>query len=283
MGWLHGAMLTRQPFTLSVYVHASSAAASARSSSCAYRRMFTINRGAEQRGRVPDFDRYVQEHEFEAAAGRDGLAASRPTCSGSPSTRRCAPAARSPTSRALAEAVDFCAEAIESAGDCKVSRGEFHQQRAVDQQPAARARRAAPRRASTRPPTPPTCCRWWAPPAARRPAIPFAFADPGPHRRAAQPLRRGALQPHHADRRAQWLGQDDDRQRAALALPGAGRARVRDRPRRPLRDAHAPGRRRPADRDRRRRLPLRAEPVGRRPTRRGCRGARSRSCSPCTS
>src|SRR5881397_3482725 len=31
----------------------------------AYRRLFTINRGAESRGRVPDFDRYVQEREYE--------------------------------------------------------------------------------------------------------------------------------------------------------------------------------------------------------------------------
>ena len=36
----------------------------------AYRRLFTINRGAESRGRVPDFDRYVQEHEYEGLLGQ---------------------------------------------------------------------------------------------------------------------------------------------------------------------------------------------------------------------
>ena len=63
MGWLHGAMLTRQPFCLCVYVHALERRRERQRLKLAYRRLFTINRGAESRGRVPDFDRYVQEHE----------------------------------------------------------------------------------------------------------------------------------------------------------------------------------------------------------------------------
>ena len=69
MGWLHGAMLTRQPFTLSVFVHALERRRERQRLKLAYRRLFTINRGAEQRGRVPDFDRYVQEREYRELLG----------------------------------------------------------------------------------------------------------------------------------------------------------------------------------------------------------------------
>ena len=55
---------------------------------------------------------------------------------------------------------------------------------------------------------------------------PVRVRRPRPHRRAAEPLRRAAPQPHAADRRPLGLGQDDDRQRADVALPGA-RARGR--------------------------------------------------------
>ena len=70
MGWLHGAMLTRQPFTLCVYVHALERRRERQRLKLAYRRLFTINRGAESRGRVPDFDRYVQEREYEGLLGQ---------------------------------------------------------------------------------------------------------------------------------------------------------------------------------------------------------------------
>ena len=92
---------------------------------------------------------------------------------------------------------------------------------------------------------------------------PVRVRRPRPHRRANQPLRRGARQPHDRHLRPQREWEDDDRQRAPVAVPGVGGARVRDRPRRPLRDPHPPARRGAADRDRLRRLSLRAEPVGR--------------------
>ena len=69
MGWLHGAMLTRQPFTLSVFVHGLERRRERQRLKLAYRRLHTINRGAEQRGRVPDFDRYVQEREYRELLG----------------------------------------------------------------------------------------------------------------------------------------------------------------------------------------------------------------------
>ena len=126
MGWLHQAMLTRQPFTLSVYVHALERRRERQKLKLRYRRMFTINRGAEQRGRVPDFDRYLQEQEFQQLLGEmaSGQQANLFRVSIYQTLRARGP---QPNLPALSEAVDFCAEAIESAGDCKVSRGEFHQ------------------------------------------------------------------------------------------------------------------------------------------------------------
>ena len=94
--------------------------------------------------------------------------------------------------------------------------------------------------------------------AAGRDQVRVADRDPvrvrrsGPHRRAAEPLRRAAPQPHAADRRPLRVGQDHVSERADVPVPGARRARVRDRSRRPLRDALAAGRRGAADRDRRR-------------------------------
>jgi len=126
MGWLHGAMLTRQPFTMSVFVHALERRRERQKLKMAYRRMFTINRGAEQRGRVPDFDRYVQEREYEQLLGEmaTGEQANLFRVSIYQTLRARGP---EPNLAALSEAVDFCAESIESIGDCKVNRGEFRQ------------------------------------------------------------------------------------------------------------------------------------------------------------
>ena len=126
MGWLHGAMLTRQPFTLSVFVHGLERRRERQRLKLAYRRLFTINRGAEQRGRVPDFDRYVQEREYRELLGEmaTGEQAGLYRVAVYQTLRARGP---DPDLAALAEAVDFCAEQIEAAGDCKVSRGEFHQ------------------------------------------------------------------------------------------------------------------------------------------------------------
>ncbi len=65
MGWLMGATMTRQPFSLSVHVHALDRRSERTKLKMGYRRIFSVNRGAESRGRVPDFDRYVQEREVE--------------------------------------------------------------------------------------------------------------------------------------------------------------------------------------------------------------------------
>ena len=128
MGWLHSAMLTRQPFCLCVFVHALERRRERQRLKLAYRRLFTINRGAESRGRVPDFDRYVQEREYEGLLTQ--LATGQQTglyhVSIYEQLRARGP---DPDLSALSEAVDFCTEQIESAGDCKVNTGTFRQQR----------------------------------------------------------------------------------------------------------------------------------------------------------
>ena len=69
---------------------------------------------------MPDFDRYVQEREYEGLLGQ--LASGQQTglfhVSIYEQLRARGP---DPDLAALSEAVDFCAEQIESAGDCKVN------------------------------------------------------------------------------------------------------------------------------------------------------------------
>ena len=178
MGWLHGAMLTRQPYTLSVYVHALERRRERNKLKLAYRRLFTINRGAEQRGRIPDFDRYVQEREYEGLLSEmaTGDLANLFRVSIYQTVRARGPA---PNLTALAEAVDHCAELIESSGDCKVNRGEFRQAELwptslpLGRDVYRRARRKYPTaNAGDMPPLVGTSC-------GSPTGIPFAFADPG--------------------------------------------------------------------------------------------------------
>lgn len=111
MGWLHAAMLTRQPYTLSVFIRALDRRRERQRLKLAYRRLFTINRGAEQRGRVPDFDRYVQEREYEGLLGElaGGEQAGIYRVAVYQTLRVRGP---DPDATALAEAVDYCAEQI---------------------------------------------------------------------------------------------------------------------------------------------------------------------------
>ena len=177
MGWLLGAMLTRQPYTLSVHVRALDRRRERQRIRLGYRRLFAINRGAEQRGRVPDFDRYAQEHEYQQLLGemagqeRAGLF----EVSIYQALRAPGP---TPDLAALAEAVDYCAETIESAADCKVGRGEFRQRELwtstlpLGHDAARRARKYATRNAADTVPLVGTGC-------GSPDGIPFAFADPG--------------------------------------------------------------------------------------------------------
>ena len=177
MGWLHGAMLTRQPFTLSVFVHGLERRRERQRLKLAYRRLFTINRGAEQRGRVPDFDRYVQEREYRELLGEmaTGETSNLFRVSVYQTLRVRGP---DPDLAALSEAVDFCTESIESAGDCKVSRGEFRQHELwcsslpLGRDLQRRARKYPTANAGDMLPLIGTRC-------GSPTGVPFAFADPG--------------------------------------------------------------------------------------------------------
>ncbi len=168
MGWLMGAMLTRQPYTLSVYVHALDRRRERQRIKLGYRRLFAINRGAEQRGRVPDFDRYAQEREYEQLLGRDGRPRARRTCSRSPSTRRSARAARRPTWPRSARR-STTASSSSSRRRTARSTAASSASPSCGRAPCRSAATSPAACASTRPATSATRCRWSAPPAARRP------------------------------------------------------------------------------------------------------------------
>lgn len=124
-GFLMSAMMTRQPYTLTVHVHAGDRARERTKQKMSYRRTFAVNRAAEAKGRVPDFDRYRNENEQQALlaemAGTGRTNVYRVSLYQS---------LRAPANdvAALAEAVDYCAEQIESHSDSKVNRGKWGQQ-----------------------------------------------------------------------------------------------------------------------------------------------------------
>jgi hypothetical protein len=177
MGWLHSAMLTRQPFAMCVFVRALERRRERQRLKLAYRRLFTINRGAESRGRVPDFDRYVQEREYEGLLTE--LATGQQTGLFQVSIyQQLRARGPDPDLSALSEAVDFCTEQLESAGDCKVTTGTFRQQQLwesvlpLGRDVAAQVRKYPTVNAADMLPLVGTQC-------GSPTGIPFAFADPG--------------------------------------------------------------------------------------------------------
>ena len=167
-GGCTAAMLTRQPFTLCVYVHALERRRERQRLKLAYRRLFTINRGAESRGRVPDFDRYVQEREYEGLLGQ--LATGQQTGLFHVSIYETAPRPRPrPRPERAVRGGRLLRRADRVGRRLQGQRRHVPPAAAVGEHAAARARRARRRCASTRPSTPPTCCRWSGPSAGRRP------------------------------------------------------------------------------------------------------------------
>lgn len=177
MGWLMGATMTRQPFSLSVHVHALDRRSERTKLKMGYRRIFSVNRGAESRGRVPDFDRYVQEREVETLlsemAGHDRANLFRVGVYQSIRAR-----GPEPDESLLSEAVDYCADQIQTASDCRVSRGEFQQKELwestlpLGRDVARRTRKYATRNVGDTVPLAGTSC-------GSPNGIPFAFSDPG--------------------------------------------------------------------------------------------------------
>ena len=177
MGWLMGTMMTWQPYTLSVYVHALDRGQERRRVKMGYRRLFAVNRTAEARGRVPDFERYSQEHEaqdlLQEMAGHERANIFRVAIYQSIRAR-----GPEPESAELAEAVDYCVDQIESTSDSRVNRGTFQQfdlwqsTLPIGRDLAARHRRYATRNVGDTVPLLGTGC-------GSPSGIPFAFSDPG--------------------------------------------------------------------------------------------------------
>jgi len=126
LGMLLGAMGTRAPYVLSVFVRALDRRAERARIKARYRRTFAVNRGREARGRVPDFDAYEREHEAEQVLGEMAADGSERVFAVSvyQALRATGPA---PEPQQLAEAVDWCSEQLAQSG-MRVSRGSFEQQ-----------------------------------------------------------------------------------------------------------------------------------------------------------
>jgi len=177
LGWLLGAMMTRQPYALSVYVHALDRRMERMRLKASYKRVFALNRGAEARGRVPDFDRYFQEQQAQTAleemAGHSRANVFRVAIY--QSLRAPGP---SPDLTALGESVDYCADQIATTADCRVSRGEYQQEELwpatlpLGRDTAARGHKYMTRNVDGSVPLLGTSC-------GSPSGIPFAFADPG--------------------------------------------------------------------------------------------------------
>ena len=191
----------------------STAAASASGSSSATGGCSPINRGAEQRGRVPDFDRYAQEREYQqllaemAGHERAGLF----EVSIYQALRAPGPApgpGRARRGRRLLRRGDRVGRRLQGRPR------RVPPARAVGEHAAARPRRRPPRPQVRHPQR-----RRHRPADRHRLRLPgrdpVRVHRPRPHARAPGPLRPRARQPHAADLRAQRLGQDDDRQPAA--------------------------------------------------------------------
>ncbi len=127
LGWLLGAMMTRQPYTLSVYVHSLDRRMERMKLKSKHKRVFAVNRGSEAKGNVPDFDRQRQEQEAQAAL-EEMAGHSRSNVFKIAVYQSVRAPGPTPDLTALSEAVDYCAGQISETVDCKVSRGEYQQE-----------------------------------------------------------------------------------------------------------------------------------------------------------
>ncbi len=128
MGWLLAGMMSRQPYTLSVHIRALDRRRERTKLKMRYRRVFAVNRGAEAKGRVPDFDRYQQEQE-QAELLRDMAGSDRANLYHASIYLTPRAPGPNPDLQALGEAVDFCADSLSSTSDAAVNRGAHHQRR----------------------------------------------------------------------------------------------------------------------------------------------------------
>ena len=125
-GWLLDAMQVQRPFVLSVHVHALDRLRERSKYKARHRRLFGVNRGAELRGRTPDYEMLAQEEELgellKELSGHERAAAYDVAIY--QSIRERGP---NPDPVALAEAVEHTSKEIIEASDARVNLGQLRQ------------------------------------------------------------------------------------------------------------------------------------------------------------
>src|SRR3954452_22038616 len=125
-GWLLDAMQVQRPFTLSVHVHALDRLRERSRFKARHRRLFGVNRGAEVRGRTPDYEMLAQEEELgellKELSGHERSAAFEVAIY--QSIRERGP---DPDPVQLAEAVEQASREITAASDARVNSGQLRQ------------------------------------------------------------------------------------------------------------------------------------------------------------
>jgi hypothetical protein len=125
-GWLLDAMQVQRPFTLTVHVHALDRLHERARFKARHRRLFGINRGAELRGRTPDYEMLAQEEELsellKELSGHERASAFEVSIY--QSIRERGP---DPDPVQLAEAVEQASREIIAASDARVNAGQLRQ------------------------------------------------------------------------------------------------------------------------------------------------------------
>ena len=125
-GWLLDAMQVQRPFTLTVHVHALDRLRERARFKARHRRLFGVNRGAELRGRSPDYEMLAQEDELgellRELSGHERAAAFEVSIY--QSIRERGP---DPDPVQLAEAVEQASREIIAASDARVNAGQLRQ------------------------------------------------------------------------------------------------------------------------------------------------------------
>lgn len=176
-GWLLDAMQIQRPFTLSVHVHALDRLRERSRFKARHRRLFGVNRGAELRGRTPDYEMLAQEEELgellRELSGHERSAAFEVSIY--QSIRERGP---DPDPVQLAEAVEQASQEITAASDARVNLGQLRQLELwqstlpLGRDVARLTRKYVTRHVGDTVPLVGTSC-------GSPTGIPFAFTDPG--------------------------------------------------------------------------------------------------------